>query len=53
MQDLDRLYFKKYAIDPESELDESDIYMDAWLLDTGKDNTGFNMLDEADWIELE
>ena len=48
MQDLDRLYFKKYAVDPESELEESDIYMDAWLPDAGKVNTGFNILDETD-----
>jgi hypothetical protein len=52
MKDLDRLYFKKYAVDPESELDESDIYMDSWLIDMDKDKPDFNTLDETDWIEL-
>ena len=53
MQDLDRLYFKKYAIDPESDVDVSDFYMDAWLLDMDKNDSGYNTPDETDWIELD
>jgi len=53
MQELDRLYFRKYAIDPESELDESDIYNDAWLSQTLKENAEQNQSIWNDWFDIE
>jgi hypothetical protein len=53
MHDLDKLFFRKYAIDPDSELDESDIYIDTFRLDTDKTNSGINTQDENDWLDME
>jgi len=53
MQELDRLYFRKYAIDPESELDESDIHIDACLSQTLKDNAEQNQPIWNEWFDIE
>jgi hypothetical protein len=48
MQEIDRLYFSKYSVDPENELNMSDMPADATY-----DDFEVTGLDEEEWPEMD
>ena len=53
MRELDILYFKKYAIDPDSELDETDMCIEACLSNQGNAGGEINTMNNFDWMDIE
>ena len=53
MKAIDRMYFNKYAIDPDSDFGEYDFQEDVWQPDLESNNAGVDVLDQEVWTDFE
>jgi hypothetical protein len=53
MKAIDRMYFNKYAIDPENDLGDLNFQEDIWQADLDYGSAEMDALDQEDWSDME